>query len=701
MMNSPGYSEEGRGYHSQYISRALSPRMSGYRPGPRLMDSNLSPYPFSRESEQINITEFINLIQTQLKRINPTFAFQFTADPPLAQAVNFLTQAVDRLLTEQGKDPKITSDQYEEDINYSSNRRLRDELEKAKETTKNLTRYEHLLKKKEEKLEEEKFYSSNRRLRDELEKAKETTKNLTRYEHLLKKKEEKLEEEKSKVRAEKKGIKDMEEHSKVRAEKKGIKDMEEQLRQALNDLEIQKKNWNDSKRFEQERIRLDKEDADRKLSEAKEMKEKIEKKLDESTKHLKYEKESLMQLENCLNQTKQTLSIDQKRITQDKLEIEKEKWKLDQRSRKLEEQEILLNVKIEHLDQEKQTQESEKTKLLNIRKDIDDERNELLQIKDQIASFERESKISARKSPIEDQGISDRGYTSVNQEYDAKFIELEEREKEIEQAYRELQEQMDNFNRELEEREIVLDEREFSVEKQEKDIKKKLDNFSVIEASLIESKIQVEDLRTFTIPELEKQSETLSNLLQELTERKQDMENLIENLHNEISLVGKQKGMLDVIEEDKSQVSADSYQMTHSPNRDIDEITIELEQKIDKVKEREIELEHAHKEIENDREELTKAAEFLKQAHVEMEEKRKQIDKDLAEEKAKLKNQFLKLESGMRLLSTKEAEVFSFKRKLDEKNQMLIIKEKELMARMRKTDSHGSSIVEEREGESY
>lgn len=645
MLNSPGYSEEGRGYHSQYISRALSPRMSGFRPGPRLVDPILSPYPYSREGEQINITEFINLIQTQLKRINPTFAFQFTSDPPLAQAVNFLTQAVDRLLTEQGKDPKIGSDQYEEDIDYSSNRRLRDELEKAKETTKNLTRYEHLLKKKEEKLEEEK--------------------------------------------------------TKVRADKKGIKDMEEQLRQALNDLEIQQKNWNDSKRFEQERIRLDKEDADRKLSEAKEMKEKIEKKLDESTKHLKYEKESLMQLENCLNQTKQTLSIDQKRITQDKLEIEKEKWKLDQRSRKLEEQEILLNVKIEHLDQEKLSQESEKIKLQSIRKDIDDERNELLQIKDQIASFERESKLSTSKSPVEDPGNSDRPYISVNQEYDAKFIELEEREREIEQAYRELQEQMDNFNRELEEREIVLDEREFSVEKQEKDIKKKLENFSVIEASLIESKIQVEDLRTFTIPELEKQSETLSNLLQELTERKQEMEIMIENLHNEISLVGKQKGMLDVIEEDKSQVSGDSFQMTHSPNREIDEITLELEQKIDKVKEREMELEHAHKEIENDREELTKAAEFLKKAHVEMEEKRKIVDKELSEEKAKLKNQFLKLESGMRLLSTKEAEVFSFKRKLDEKNQMLIIKEKELIARMKKTDSHGSSIIEEREGESY
>ncbi|OMJ86270.1 hypothetical protein SteCoe_12255 [Stentor coeruleus] len=619
--------------------------MSGYRSGSRLVDPILSPYPFSRENEQINITEFINLIQTQLKRINPTFSFQFTADPPIAQAVNFLTQAVDRLLTEQGKDPKVSSDQYEEDIDYISNRRLRDELDKAKETTKNLNRYEHLLKKKEEKLEEEK--------------------------------------------------------SKVRAEKKGIKDMEVQLKQAQNDLEIQQKNWNDSKRFEQEKIRLDKEDADRKLSEAKDMKEKIEKKLEESTKHLKYEKESLMQLENCLNQTKQTLSIDQKRITQDKLEIEKEKWRLDQRSRKLEEQEILLNVKIEHLDQEKQSQESEKIKLQNIRKDIEDERNELLQIKDQIASFERESKLSARKSPIEDQGISDRQYISVNQEYDMKFIELEEREKEIEQAYRELQEQMDNFNRELEEREIVLDEREFSVEKQEKDIKKKLDNFSVIEASLIESKIQVEDLRTFTIPELEKQSETLSNLLQELTEKKQDMENLIENLHNEIFLVGKQKGMLEVIEEDKSQVSADSFQMNRSSNRDIDEITLELEQKIDKVQEREIELEHAHKEIENDREELTKAAEFLKKAHIEMEEKRKMIDKDLTEEKAKLKNQFLKLESGMRLLSTKEAEVFSFKRKLDEKNQMLIIKEKELMARLKKTDSHGSSIFEEKEGESY
>jgi hypothetical protein len=99
--------------------------------------------------------------------------------------------------------------------------------------------------------------------------------------------------------------------------------------------------------------------------------------------------------------------------------------------------------------------------------------------------------------------------------------------------------------------------------------------------------------------------------------------------------------------------------------------------------------------VENDRENLAQAAEYIKMSHIEIEEKRKKLEEDLAEEKAKLKTQYLKLESGMKLLSTKESEIFAFKRKLDEKHQMLLIKEKEVLLRDKNSHSHSSSIIEE------
>ncbi|OMJ90029.1 hypothetical protein SteCoe_7709 [Stentor coeruleus] len=636
MLNSQDYSDEARGYNSHHISRALSPMISGLRPVPRLADPISSSYLLPKDNEKINIPDFINSIQNQLKRLTPTFSFQYATDSPLSQAINFLTQAIDHILAERDIDPKSFIEQNDEFFDYQQSRRFKEEAEKAKETTKALGRYEQLLKKKEEKLKEEK--------------------------------------------------------SKIQNDKNKLKNREEQLQAGFNDLDYREKNFIENKRFDQEKIKLDKEDAERKLNEAKDMKEKVERKIDESTKHLRYEKESLMQLENCLNQTKQALAIDQKRITQDKLEIEKEKWKLEQRARKLEEQEILLNVKIEHMDQEKQVFESEKVGLLSLRKEMEEERNDMMIFKGQMMGYDRDSRMS-RKSPLDDFPNTEGRFETLGQEYEAKFLELEEREIEIEQAYKDLNDQMGKCNKELEERESALDEREFYIEKQEKDFKKTFENLKSIEISLAESKIQVEDLRTFTIPELENQSETLGKLIQELKNQKFELENLVEKMQNKVSSVWGSPNLSDTSE----QLSFCNDKNSPNPqlNQEIIYIATELEDKLLAIRNRELELDHAQELLQNDRENLAQAAEYIKISHVEVEEKRKKLEEDLAEEKAKLTNQYLKLESGMKLLSTKESEIFAFKRKLDEKQKMLMIKEKEIMMRDKNTHSHSSSIIEE------
>ena len=603
MYGPQSYPNEARLSNSPQLGRAYSPRLSGIRPNPRLADAKGISSQFSKELDNSSVSEFIGLIQGQLKRLNGSFTFQNSSELPLSQAISYLTQAVDSLITERSK----TSMEKLEEIELESEK-LKEELDKAKETTKNLKKYEILLKKKEEKLEEEK--------------------------------------------------------SKLVADKKAVKELEEQLRTALNGFDHQETKWMDSKKYEQEQIKFEREEADKMLAEARNVKEKLEKKFEETTKHMKYEKETLSQLESSLNQTKKTLAADQKRLTQEKLDLEREKWKIDQCQRKIEEAEIILNVKTEQLEDERMQIEAEKLKMQALCKEIEEEKTALVQIKEQMLLEDPSGKISSYE-PNAGYGLQ------MNSDYDLRAQELDEREGEIEQAYKELQEQMDNFNRELGEREIILDERELAIEKQEKEIKKKFDNFTLIESSLIESKIQVEDLRTYTIPELEKQSEILDSLLQELNDKKLDVETLTKKLQAELSSVKKAKNQLEVIKED----------MPQNGNREIDDIAQELEAKLAALREREEDLEHEHTELEQEKAKLVKAAEVLKKANLELEDKKKQYEKDMTAEKEKLKSSFLKLESGMRLLSTKETEVFAFKRKLDERNQMLTIKEKEINTR--------------------
>ena len=241
---------------------------------------------------------------------------------------------------------------------------------------------------------------------------------------------------------------------------------------------------------------------------------------------------------------------------------------------------------------------------------------------------------------------------------EARIYELDEREKEIEQAYRELQEQMDNFNRELEEREIILEEREISVEKQERDLKKKFDHFQIIENSLIESKIQVEDLRSYTIPELEKQSEILGNLLQELNDRKNEAEGMTEKLFIEINWILSEKGRLEVIPETTSHNSSVVVTLMRII---IEEITADLEHQLEKVREKEAELERGHIQLDSEREELARTAEYLKKAHGEVEEKKKEYEREINQERETLKSKFLRLEGAIKALTAKEAEVSAFK----------------------------------------
>ena len=111
------------------------------------------------------ISDFISKLQEQIQRFNPSFAFKYCPESPLLQAIKLFSQAIDNFLERYSKlianaqskikgEPDIDEENYsarsDSKINRSQN------LDNAKETMKNLCKYELLLKKKEENLREEK-----------------------------------------------------------------------------------------------------------------------------------------------------------------------------------------------------------------------------------------------------------------------------------------------------------------------------------------------------------------------------------------------------------------------------------------------------------------------------------------------------------------------------------------------------------------
>ena len=172
MFGSPTYNNDRRGFQGHYLSRGVSPKTTSYRPIPRLMNQAIGQFAINRENDDLNISDFINEIQNQIKRLSLTFSFQFSSEPPLIQATSFLTQAVDILIGEQrsiglkspkGSEGSRDKTEYDDRGYVERNRKIKEELDKAKETTKNLNRYEQLLKKKEEKVEEDKNKLKNER----------------------------------------------------------------------------------------------------------------------------------------------------------------------------------------------------------------------------------------------------------------------------------------------------------------------------------------------------------------------------------------------------------------------------------------------------------------------------------------------------------------------------------------------------------
>jgi len=532
------------------VSRVYSPNV--IRPRTQVLQKAYSPQPLEKfDSFQYTLTDFINNLQDQVQRLSPNFAFKYSAEPPLIQALNFISQSIDSILGSK-KDLKKTPS--------SPSITLQTDLEKAKETNKNLQKYEKILKKKQEKFENEK--------------------------------------------------------SEVKNLKKKLQDWEIQLGKQQAKIQEHEKNFLELQKQEKLKFQARTEDLEKKILEFADYQERTQKKFDELGTQVMFEKQANGQLERCLSESKAKLLEDQKVLSGERISLEQEKWRISQAQRKADEESLSSK-----LAQEKVAAE---LGLLNqAKQDFLKEKNEFYQQRNLL-----------KPEPV--RRTEDRTF-EFSGDLESEIRMNDVTEKDLEQKYQKIQYELENTSRELEERQFSLDEQEESLHKAEKDLKYKFDNIKKIESSLTETQIQVEELKTNTLPDLENQSNLLGNLVREIQLKKNELEVSIFKLTKEIEFVQKYKKKLDAETEARDRYLAG---VPEGQYEEVKELVEELEGKLRKILKREEELQEEGELIEEERRKMVENAEFLKQAHLDLNRGWKEIE----EEKGRIRRMETELE---------------------------------------------------------
>ena len=540
------------------------------RPRTETYQKVFSPEPFDRgDSFSLTTSEFINKLQGEVQRLSPTFAFTYQVETPLAQALSFITQSIDEILMMKPDPDPKLSLSIEKEAS-----KAKEELEKAKLTNKNLLKYEKILKKKAEKI------------------AKETIEN--------------------------------------NLNKKRIQDQELQLQGQKHLIETQEKNFSEFAKSEKERLRSLQESLERKRTELNDLQEELDKKVKDSSTRIKYERTSLESLEKHLSQSKAQLVEDQKSLTNEKIRLERLKLELERQQKSLNEAREGLTLNKATMETELKTIQYEKAKLLNLKQELNEQLVEIDQAKESLDNLKQTQKSPNRST----RGLEDKTFEfSGDLESEIKMQELTEKEIQIEQEYQRIQYHIENTSRALDERQSFLEDKEENLSKAEIALKSKFENIRKIETSLTEAKIEMEELKTNTLPELESQSDVLGTLVREIQSKKHELEMSILKLSKEIEFVQKYKKKLDCENEIREKL-LNSIQ--ESPNDELKEIIEELEGKMMKILKREEELDEEEKRIETEKLQMVQTAELLRKAHKDLQRMKEINEKQNSEERCRI-----------------------------------------------------------------
>lgn len=275
----------------------------------------------------------------------------------------------------------------------------------------------------------------------EEERARETMRNLLKYEQLLNKKEQAIQLKSQKLEE------DLQNFQIIKVNFEGY----------IESFECEKNSWLETKNKEIEKIESDKKkiahdkaDIEKILGNLKVYKENWDKKQEQAVESVKKREELLRETEDSLEKLKESLMLEKAQFQSQKIQFDNEKWAFESKLESLEDKEAIYALKIEHL-------ESEKTELLK-------EKEAFLEEKSKFEREKHEVHSNLGRN-CEKFVLSDCQVESVTGSSSPYFgIPFSEPSKEIEQVYFELNHELERVYRDIQERESGLAKREAELE---------------------------------------------------------------------------------------------------------------------------------------------------------------------------------------------------------------------------------------------
>lgn len=472
-----------------------------------------------------HISDFIGQIAEQARRITPTFTFSNPLMPPLNQAFFCFKQAVDFYLNSKVSFHSKNTQSLDVSIINESfcPRETEEDVKNFEKTFKNLRKYDFLLKKRENDLKSKELH--------------------------------------------------------ITTQFNCLEDDKIYFYNIQKTFNIEKIKWEDLKKHEQAKIDEDKKKLYNLLDNTTKIKEDLETQRAYIINNLKSKEQELNTKQKDLYKAEETLSQEKNVISQERLKLSQEKWNLDQLKFKIEEEQAILKIKAEHLELEKSELTHKQLLIISDQKAFQELKNEFLKTKEMF--LKRKNNFSDPENKFSYNEHTDINITRISNEDSIKSSSIEFKHQNISDHNSipciDLQAQTGMIEKNLEEKELMLKEREEDLNARQVLINNQFSNLQAIELSLVASKLEIENFRMDAIPYIESYSKALINLIQDLTEKKNEVISLIKRLYKDLNLVKRYRLDLETIKE--HDIEASSNDSADSISKNLDCILESIESK--------------------------------------------------------------------------------------------------------------------------
>ena len=592
-----------------------------------------------------SVENLINLLEFQLQRLDLSISFDKSYNDPVARILEVVKNSIDEILKVKescNMNSFISHHGENENSIVFAELNAKVTAEKLNAANTQLKHFERLLKKKEKLIiQREKEVNIQKEI---IEKSKEQI-------------------EISKLR-----LKDLEGKGEIVhivsprfEDAENIKALAMRLTKEKESIEIDRlKNDEESKRIQKKFKNLEKkkQDVTNLIDENKRLLEVIDEEKNEileTKEFIENKKEELLDIKKRNNELMDYISKARIKIKSEEEELTK---------KRIEVESIITNFQIQKKEFANSVSEFEKEKNLLI------EEREILQrtkmeISDQRKLIEKEfNNIEELKKEIKYQS---------NLELQNKKDELIYREKEINNSIMDLQEQVELFNKQIQEKENDYNLKEDRFQDKEKQLKNHFTNLKLIEMSLVESKNQCLEMKTNLIPQIENCYVELQEILQVSYQNKNELEKLLQMTDGYPNLETKSDDKLKDSDNEKK-IEISSISVVELKNNAIEELTAELQLKIQELNEKQEDLNNEHLKNIEDADNLNKLKKEFNQSKL-------LFENEIKSEREKLKKNFSQLENSLKMIKNKEEELSGTRKQLQEKENLLYLWENNLKER--------------------